>query len=204
MDHERSWVRLDLVGGEAYYLAGFLTQSRADELFETLRRQVSWHQPQVRLYGRTIASPRLAAWYADPGVVYTYSGASNEPIPWLPELQALRDCVQRTCGARFNGMLANLYRDGQDSVGWHSDDESELGRDPVIASLSLGGARRFVMRHRKRKTHPVVSVILEHGSLLWMCGATQHHWRHRVPATRRAVPPRINLTFRYVRSAPHS
>ena len=204
MDSALPWVRLELLDGEAYYLGEFIPKPRADTLFEVLRRQLSWHQPRVRICGRMVRSPRLAAWHGDPGAVYTYSGSTNEPLPWLPELRDLRDCVQRACGARFNSVLANLYRDGRDSMGWHSDAETELGSEPVIASLSVGGARRFLLRHRKRKSHPRTAVILQPGSLLLMCGSTQRYWRHRVPPTKRPVDPRINLTYRNLQIADDS
>ena len=122
----------------------------------------------------------------------------NEPLPWLDELAELRRRVEDQTGCRFNSVLLNLYRNGQDSMGWHSDSEKELGSCPVIASISLGTVRRFVLRHKKRKALAVQSLALEHGSMLLMRGATQQCWRHAVPRTRREVGQRMNLTFRHV------
>jgi alkylated DNA repair dioxygenase AlkB len=140
--------------------------------------------------------PRLSAWYGDAGAVYTYSGLRLEPLPWTPVLLEIKQATERLSGTRFNSVLLNLYRDGQDSMGWHSDDEPELGPEPVIASVSLGALRRFVFQHKKRRWR--IALDLEPGSVLLMAGATQHHWRHALPKTRRPVAPRINLTFRTI------
>lgn len=184
--------------GELYFDSGFLSITEADDALSVLTAELAWHQPQVMLFGRRVTSPRLAAWYGDPGAVYTYSGQVNEPLSWTPALKALRQRVAAAAGAKFNSVLANRYRDGADSMGWHRDAEPELGRNPVIASVSLGATRRFVLRHKKKKSVAPVVIELTHGSLLVMAGATQHYWRHRVPPTRRPVAARINLTFRYV------
>lgn len=141
-------------------------------------------------------APRLEAWYGDAGASYSYSGLAHEPLPWTPELQRLRERVEVAAGTTFNSVLANLYRDGNDSNGWHADDESELGEQPVIASLSLGAARRFLLRHRASVER--VEVVLEAGSLLLMRGKTQQCWKHSVPKQRTVHAPRINLTFRRV------
>ncbi len=152
----------------------------------------------MRLFGREHLTPRLCAWYGDPGVRYAYSGQALEPLPWPPALARLRARLQNALGCPFNSVLCNLYRDGTDSMGWHSDDEASLGPRPVIASLSLGAARRFALRHRTR-AYRSVALALGHGDLLIMAGDTQHHWQHAVPKTRRPIAPRINLTFRTVR-----
>ena len=168
-----------------------------DRLFQSLYTEIPWQQQVITLYGRAVASPRLSAWYGDPGAVYRYSGLRLEPLPWTPVLLEIRQVVTDLAETPFNSVLLNLYRDGQDSMGWHSDAEPELGRNPVIASVSLGAVRRFVLRHKKRKEQHI-ALELEPGSVLVMAGALQHHWRHALPKTRQVVGPRINLTFRLI------
>jgi alkylated DNA repair dioxygenase AlkB len=173
----------------------WLAASEADALFATVRDDVAWETHRIRLFGREVDSPRLSCWIGDPGTDYTYSRARFEPRPWPAVLRSLRDRLQLDVGERFNSVLANLYRDGRDSMGWHSDDERELGAEPTIASLSLGATRRFALRHR---TDPGSKFALElpHGSLLLMRGRTQRHWRHALPRTAKPIGARINLTFR--------
>lgn len=188
--------RLELPDGEGVlYRRAFAPADRA-RLFAALDRETPWQQPIITLYGRRIASPRLSAWYGDPGAVYAYSGLRLEPAPWTPTLQCLRERVESLARVRFNSVLLNRYRDGRDSMGWHSDDEPELGRNPVIASVSFGAARRFLMEHRKRRLR--LEWLLEDGDVLVLGGPTQHCWRHHVPKTREPVGPRINLTFRRI------
>lgn len=170
----------------------------ADVLLQRLRDECQWRQHEVRIAGRTLPCPRLSAWHGDAGAVYGYSGSRHSPAAWTPALTALREQVEKTTGAHFNSVLANLYRDGRDSMGWHSDDEPELGEHPLIAAVSLGAERRFLLRHRRRKDVQGHALDLAHGSLLLMAGDTQRHWRHSVPKTRRHVAPRISLTFRLV------
>ena len=190
---------LPLVDGCIDYYPRFLTSYAAWELFAQLLATLQWEQPQVRLFGRVMPSPRLAAWYGD--VAYTYSGLTHQPRAWPECLSCIRSAIEQAVAHKFNGVLANQYRSGQDSMGWHSDDEAELGVNPVVASLSLGAQRRFVLRHRRRKELTPIAIDLEHGSLLVMRGPTQHHWRHSVPKTKRTVNARINLTFRNLRVA---
>ena len=191
---------LQLPGALLRYAPAFLAAAEADVLLGALRLQISWEQHQVRLFGRMLPAPRLSCWIGDAGAAYTYSHVRFEPRPWPPALAALCAHLQHACGARFNSVLANLYRDGRDAMGWHSDDEPELGRDPLIASLSLGAGRRFVLRARNGDTR--LALTLQHGSLLLMGGACQRLYRHALPRTRAAVGPRINLTFRQVAQRP--
>ena len=188
---------LALADGEAWYLPQAIDPAAADRLFATLRTGADWRQEEIVLFGQQRRVPRLVAWYGDPGARYAYSGVDHEPLPWIPPLTELKQRVETLAGHAFNSVLLNLYRDGRDGMGWHADDEPELGRDPVIASLSLGATRRFRLRHRRRR-QDTVALDLEHGSLLMMGGATQHHWVHAVPKTARPVGERINLTFRRV------
>jgi alkylated DNA repair dioxygenase AlkB len=152
------------------------------------------------MFGRTVRVPRLVAWHGDPGCRYRYSGQTYEPAPWTPGLAQIRARLVARTGIPWNAVLANYYRDGSDSVGWHADDERELGPtkdDVAIASLSLGATRRFVMRHRASGERRAFE--LWDGSLLVMRGRTQAHWRHALPKTAAAVAPRLNLTFRVIR-----
>lgn len=152
-----------------------------------------------RMGGREVHAPRLVCWHGDPGAGYAYSGVLHEPAPWTPRLAALRARVEAATGLRFNAVLANLYRDGQDSVGWHADAEPEIGpsvEDRWVASLSFGDARRFVLAHRQ--TGARHELALGNGALLVMRGTTQSHYRHAVPKTARAVGARLNLTFRHI------
>ena len=192
-------VALPLPGASLRYRPDWLPEAEADALFVALAAAIPWERHRLRLFGREIDAPRLSCWIGDPGAVYTYSHVRFEPRPWLPALAALRARLETTCGARFNSVLANLYRDGCDSMGWHSDDEPELGPEPLIASISLGGVRRF--RLRARDGSAGLTLALTHGSLLLMAGATQRLYRHDLPKTRAVVTPRINLTFRYVHGA---
>ena len=174
----------------------WLDAAGAHAAFATLRAALPWEVHRIRLFGREVDSPRLSAWIGDPEAAYLYSGTRFEPHPWTPELRALRDRVAQAAGVEFNSVLANLYRGGTDAMGWHSDDERELGPRPVIASLSLGATRRFRMKHRDG--HPGLDLDLPPGSLLLMRGDTQHRYRHALPRTARPVGERINLTFRRV------
>lgn len=188
----------DLPDGEIEYQESFLETSEANRLFKILQSGVHWSQHHVRVFGREHACPRLSAWYGNPTAVYRYSGQTLYPEPWTNELDGLRLRLERRCQAQFDGVLLNLYRDGKDGMGWHSDDERELGPEPVIASLSLGAVRRFKMKHRTRRDISTRTWPLANGSLLIMRGSTQLCWKHEVPKTKRVVGPRINLTFRWI------
>lgn len=191
--------RLALDDGLLLFHERWLPGEIAGPVFAELRRDTPWRAEQIRIAGRAIPVPRLTAWYGDPGATYVYSGLRNEPLPWTPLLAALRDAVSAAAEAPMNAVLLNYYRDGHDSMGWHADDERELGRDPVVVSLSLGAPRRFVLRHARKKGR-AMTFVLGDGALLVMAGATQHHYRHAVPKER-AAGERINLTFRRVLSA---
>jgi alkylated DNA repair dioxygenase AlkB len=189
--------RLDLEDADVRLSPDAFAAPEAWELFRELREGIDWRQEEVLVFGRRHAVPRLVAWYGDPGARYTYSGTPHEPLPWTPALERIRHRVQAIAVCEFNAVLLNLYRDGRDGMGWHADDEAELGPEPVIASVSLGAARRFCLRHRKRRGLRT-DFALPHGSLLLMSGATQRNWVHSVPKTAAPVGERINLTFRRV------
>ena len=189
---------ITVLPGQCLLFPDFLAPSDGYTLFEVLQKSVEWETHSVRLFGRTHRCPRLIAWYGDPGARYRYSGVTHQPRPWLEELRALRLEIQRTLGSPFNSVLLNYYRDGNDSMGMHSDDEKELGHIPVIASVSLGDARRFTFQPRGNNCEPGVKLDLPHGSLLVMQANCQQEWKHGVPKTRKAVGERINLTFRNI------
>lgn len=190
--------RISIDDGDLTFYRRAFDEEESTTLFQALLAQTAWTQHIVTVYGRRIAAPRLSAWYGDPGASYRYSGLYLEPLPWTETLSEVLRRVEYMAGTRFNSALVNLYRDGRDSVGWHSDAEPELRRDPVIASVSLGAVRRFVLQHKK--TGRQVVLELPSGSALVMGGAIQHYWCHTLPKTSRRVGPRINLTFRTVRS----
>ncbi len=189
---------INLQGGVCRYWPTWLTVDEASQLYQALLETVAWQQDEIRMFGRTLPLPRLQAWYGDTSASYRYSGIQLEPLPWLPILHALKMRVEQATGAEFNSVLVNLYRSGQDSNGWHADDEPELGDDPLVASLSLGAMRRFQLRHKTDRSIPVRTLMLEAGSLLFMGAGMQQHWQHQVPKTQKNVSPRINLTFRRV------
>jgi alkylated DNA repair dioxygenase AlkB len=178
--------------GAVFLYPDALPQAAADHLFAELRGAIEWRQEVASLMGRRVAIPRLTAWHGAAG--YVYSGIRMTPAPWTPPLLELKALAEALAGQPFDSVLLNLYRDGRDSVSWHADNEPGLGRDPVIASLSLGAVRRFQLRHRRGPER--LTLDLPHGSCLIMAGATQHHWLHQLPKTARPVGPRINLTFR--------
>lgn len=187
-----------LADAELDYLPGWVDPALADNWLHMLVEQTPWQQPELFIHGRYHRTPRLTAWYGDPEARYRYSGKIHEPLPWTPLLNEIRQRIEKEVGQSLNAVLLNHYRDGQDSMGWHSDAEPELGRNPLIASLNLGGSLRFDLR-RVGSTRIEHSLTLEHASLLVMRGPTQHHWQHQVAKTRQACAPRLNLTFRLIR-----
>jgi alkylated DNA repair dioxygenase AlkB len=184
-------------GGVLTYLPEFFPQPEADELFASLLHNIAWKQERGR-FNRLF--PRLTALYADPGLVYKYSGVIYPALPWTPELESIHRRVEAAAGAPFNSLLLNRYRDGNDSMGYHADAEPELGVNPIVPSISLGAVRRFLLRHKKKKFKKEFE--LGHGSLLIMAGTLQHFWVHALPKTARPVGERINLTFRKFISSP--
>ncbi|MGH9540619.1 MAG: alpha-ketoglutarate-dependent dioxygenase AlkB family protein [Terriglobales bacterium] len=173
------------------YWPRFLDPVAADRAFQALRAELPWRRHVSRMYGREVPVPRLEAWIATHP--YTYSRRRYEPSPWTPSLELLKAAVEAAAGCAYNSVLANLYENEADSVGWHADDEPEMSPEHPIASLSLGAAREFQMR---RGNEPATAMTLAHGSLLLMAAGMQREWRHRLPKARRPCGPRINLTFR--------
>ena len=193
-------LRLDLPDADVRLWPQALARDEADALFAALRADIPWQEEDILIFGERRRVPRLVSWHGDPGTAYSYSGTAHEPRPWTSHLQSLRQRVQSLTGHEYNSVLLNLYRDGQDSMGWHADDEPELGRNPAIASVSLGATRRFKLRHRRLRD-AAVTLDLAHGDVLLMAAATQHTCVHSVPKTARPVGERINLTWRCVRPA---
>lgn len=188
----------ELADAELDYQPGWVDAAVADAWLAALVDETPWQQPELFIHGRYHWVPRLTAWYGEPEARYRYSGKLHQPLPWTPLLDEIRRQIVKAVGQPLNAVLLNYYRDGQDSMGWHSDAEAELGRNPLIASLNLGGSRRFDLR-RVGSTRIGHSLTLEHGSLLVMRGPTQHHWQHQVAKTRQPCAPRLNLTFRLIR-----
>ncbi|MDX2001897.1 MAG: alpha-ketoglutarate-dependent dioxygenase AlkB [Chitinophagales bacterium] len=176
------------------YFPGFIEEDYFDELYHTLQ----WRTGTIRLFGKEIVEPRLVAWYGEKEAAYVYSGKPLQPLPWTPLLQELRQKLQQHLQVPFNAVLCNLYRDGNDYMGWHSDNEKPMGHKPVIASLSFGAVRDFQLKHRSNKLLPVIKLSLEPGSLLVMKGDTQKYWKHQLPKRQSVKAPRINLTFRNI------
>jgi alkylated DNA repair dioxygenase AlkB len=183
-------------GGVLVYHPHFLNEQEADVLFAELKALTPWKQ-ETGTFGRPF--PRLTAYHADPGVSYTYSGVTHPSSPWPDYLVEIRQRIEEAAGAPFNSLLLNYYRSGNDSIGFHTDAEPELGLNPIVPSVSLGATRQFIMRHMKSKERLTFDLL--HGSLLIMAGTTQHHWQHGVPKTKASVGERINLTFRNILSS---
>lgn len=167
-----------------------------DQILKKLREQTKWRQENVRIYGKEYRQPRLVALYGDSGKQYDYSGISLRPLPWTDLLREIKRRVEDCTEARFNAVFLNLYRDHNDSMGFHSDDEKELGKNPVIASVTFGATRIFKLKHKFDKDVPLVKIPLESGTVLLMKGATQHFWKHGIDKQREPCGPRVNLTFR--------
>lgn len=184
--------------GEAYFYPAFFDKTESDVLFQSLLTQVNWKQEPIRIFGKEVMQPRLTAWFAEEGKSYSYSGITMEAYPWNEALRKIKSKVEKEADVKFNSALLNLYRDGRDSMGWHRDNEKELGVNPVIASVSFGAMRTFQLREYQTKSN-LRSIPLAHGSMLLMRGETQPYWEHQVPKTNKINAPRINITFRVVK-----
>jgi alkylated DNA repair dioxygenase AlkB len=193
---QQTFQRVDMPEADVILFKSFFDSARSDACFVELDESAAWKQEKIKLYGRLIDLPRLTAWYGDEGRSYTYSGITVSPQPWTPVLLKIKKEVEAVSGVEFNSVLLNRYRDERDSVAWHSDDEPELGSNPVIGSVTFGEARQFQFKHKTRGLRH--NVVLPHGSYLLMRGATQHHWLHQIPKQSARRGPRINLTFRVI------
>jgi alkylated DNA repair dioxygenase AlkB len=167
-----------------------------DQMLHKLMSDTIWRQENVRIYGKEYQQPRLVSLYGDSEMQYDYSGISLRPLPWTDLLREIKRRIEDCTDATFNAVFLNLYRDHNDSMGFHSDDEKELGQNPVIASLTFGATRTFLLKHKFKKELPLVKVPLESGTVLLMKGATQHNWKHGINKQTAPCGPRVNLTFR--------
>jgi alkylated DNA repair dioxygenase AlkB len=179
------------------YFPGLISPEKGDFYLQKFIAEATWKQTVQKMYDKEVITPRLTAWYGDLGTDYSHPGLIANPVPWTPELLAIKKMVEPLAGTTFNSVLLNYYRDGNDSVAWHSDKESILGRHPVIASVSFGQVRSFDIRSKKNHNEKY-SVRLEHGSFLLMKSGLQEHWEHRIAKSVKPMKPRVNLTFRVV------
>ncbi len=180
--------------GELFLINCFYSSIDAQIIFDELLQTLNWQQEKIFIYGRWVKVPRLMSWHGDKNAQYQYSGVNHSPLPWNKLLLGVKQKIESFYPCSFNSVMANLYRDGSDSMGCHADDEKELGRNPLIASISFGEQRLLKFRHTQSKE--VVNVPLNHGDLLIMAGKIQHHWKHEIPKTKQIKKERINLTFR--------
>lgn len=192
-------INFKLPGGDVQLIPELAAANEALRWREELENTLTWQQHSIALFGREVDCPRLSAWHGDKDALYGYSGIPLEPEPWTPLLQSIRERCERATDTKMNSVLVNWYRDGKDSMGWHSDDEPELGPKPVILSLSLGEPRYFHLRHKN--TGKRLKIMLPSGSLLVMGGNTQRYWQHAINKSKREMESRINLTFRNVTPA---
>ena len=188
---------ITLEDAELLYHPTFYDSVESDRIFKTLLESIEWKQDKIMMYGKELPLPRLSAWYGDNNKPYTYSGITLNPLPWTDELLKIKDRIENEAKVKFSSVLLNRYRDGQDYVGWHTDAEKELGKNPVIGSVNFGATRKFQLRriddHKEK-----FEVELKHGTFLVMQGSTQHFWQHQVPKTATKIGEMLNLTFRVI------
>jgi alkylated DNA repair dioxygenase AlkB len=205
--------------GELRYAAHFFDKKTSDDMLDYLLKNdttdwkstdwksinpneiawknIDWRLDSIRMFGKLIPQPRFTAWYGDEGKSYQYSGLKMQPKPWNEGLLSLKNTIEPIAGVAFNSVLLNWYRDGQDHMSWHADDERELGKNPTIGSVNFGASRRFLLR-RKDNPSEKIEIPLHHGSLLLMCGEMQHFWQHALPKAAKVKDTRVNLTFRVI------
>jgi len=188
----------DLPDADITLFENFFTNQESKKLYQNLIENIQWRQDKIKIFGKLINQPRLTAFYGDSSKDYSYSGIVMKPIDWNDDLLFIKNRVEEMAKIKFTSVLLNYYRDGKDSMGWHSDDEKELGQNPVIGSVSFGESRVFQLRHKLRKDIKKVDIKLTDGSFLLMKGSTQHFWQHQIPKTTRNLESRINLTFRVI------
>jgi len=189
---------LPIIDAQLDYDSQFLSIAQADSLFEQLQKELPWRHDEITVYGKSHLMPRLHCYQSENNLQYQYSNLTLQAQPYHPKVLQLKRYLEALTQTTFNAVLINLYRDGADKMGWHSDDEAELGEHPVIASISLGAQRCFKLRHRQKKAADI-TLDLPHGSLLLMSGEMQRFWEHSLPARKNISQPRINLTFRYLK-----
>ena len=190
-------ITFDLQDAEIEYYPNFFSSVKANELFLKLQNEIPWQQDNITVFGKTHPQPRLTALFGNEGKPYGYSNIIMQPHAWSPLVMFIKNEIEKICSENFTTVLLNNYRTGQDSNGWHADNEKELGRNPIIASVSFGAERVFQLKHNKLELKQ--NITLQQGSLLIMSGTTQHCWKHQIPKTKKEIQPRINLTFRIIR-----
>lgn len=183
----------DLPDLELMKYDGFISKEESDQYYHALLHNTPWHEYQMPMYDKVVTAPRMIAWYGE------QEEAGESTLPWTPELLELRGKVEKETGISFNAVLLNLYRNGNDSVAWHSDKEHKIGRNPSIASVTFGQTRPFRFRHKTDKSVQQLEIPLHHGTLLLMSGTTNTYWEHHIPKSAKEMLPRINLTFRRVK-----
>ena len=198
MFSNNSPINLNLPDSDIIYYPKFLNYGEASEYFEVIKKNTSWQQDNITVYGKKYAQPRLTALFGNNGKPYSYSNITMQPHEFTEELLAIGTRIETITNINFTTCLLNLYRDGKDSNGWHADNEKELGQNPIIASVTLGQERYFHLKHRTNKNLKS-KILLQHGSLLVMKGETQHQWLHQIPKTAKPIGERINLTFRIIK-----
>lgn len=186
-----------LDNGEYIYISSFFDNKAANSYLEAFKNKILWKQESMNMYGKQVLFPRLTSWYGASDKAYSFSGIRLNPNPWIDELIDIKKMIEPLCEVEFNSVLLNLYRDGNDSISWHTDAEKELGINPIIASVNFGAERKFQIRHNS--TNETHDIMLKHGSLLIMKGELQHYWKHQVPKQKNITKERINLTFRVIK-----
>lgn len=182
--------------GKYLYIPNFYDKIEADVYLDTFIEGIKWKQESMNMYGKQIPFPRLTSWYGDSDKPYSFSGITLQPHSWSKELLEIKKDIEPKSGVQFNSVLLNRYRNGNDSISWHTDAEKELGENPIIASVNFGAERKFQLKHIE--TNEKIEIILKHGSLLIMMGELQHYWKHQVPKTKKVQAERVNLTFRVI------
>ncbi|WP_341222005.1 alpha-ketoglutarate-dependent dioxygenase AlkB family protein [Polaribacter atrinae] len=188
---------IKIENGEYIYIPNFYDKPTADKYLKRLIEDIKWKQESMNMYGKEIPFPRLTSWYGDQDKPYSFSGITLQPHPWSPGLLKVKKDIELKANVIFNSVLLNRYRDGSDSISWHTDAEKELGENPVIASVNFGAERKFQLKHKD--TNERIDIILQHGSLLIMQGELQHYWKHQIPKTKKPLGERVNLTFRVIK-----
>ncbi len=190
-DPDKNWLPQD---GTVNYFGKIYSTSEANSFFDKLMKEIKWENDKAVIFGKPIVTKRKVAWYASQPFSYTYSGTTKVALPWTATLEEIKQSIEKHTGETYNSCLLNLYHSGEEGMAWHSDGETELKKNGAIASVSFGVERKFSFKHKQTKER--IDLPLEHGSLLVMKGATQTHWLHRLPPTKKVFKPRINLTFR--------
>ena len=188
---------IKIQNGSYLHVKQFFMSKQADKYLARCKNDIEWTQESMKMYGKVVPFPRLQAWYGDPNMFYSFSGITLKPNPWNELLLDIKSSIEPFAKVSFNSVLLNRYRDGNDSMSWHSDAEKELGKNPIIASVNFGAVRKFQMKHNITKEK--IAVDLGHGDLFIMMGELQHFWKHQVPKTKKKINERINLTFRQIK-----